>query len=402
MAKASRIHLSDLAGFSSLGVDGVTGVASIVEAMHDTIARGPGIFGPPGVGRAAGIPGLVYGAIRGTTRLVGLGVNAALAQIAPMVGDRESLAQREAMLAAVNGAWGDYLAATGNPLAIPMRLRSGGRPLELDKQHLASAMPRPGGRLLILAHGLCVNDLQWTRQLHNHGAALERDLGYTAVYLHYNSGLHVSTNGRAFADLMEALVANWPVPVEDLTMVTHSMGGLVARSAYYYGMAAGHRWPGRLRKTIFLGAPHHGSPLERLGNLVDLFLEASPYSAPLARPGKTRSAGVTDLRYGNLLDEDWEGSDRFAHRGDVRRPVALPDGVECYAIAGVMGHGTASGQFGDGLVPLDSALGRHRDSARTLRFDESRQWIGQGVHHLDLLSDAAVYDQIRRWLEVSS
>src|SRR5208337_2703367 len=254
----------------------------------------------------------------------------------------------------VNGAWGDHLVATGNPLAIPMRLRSGGRPLQpgLD-----------GGRLLILVHGLCLNDLQWNRKGHDHGAALARDLGYTPVYLHYNSGLHVSTNGRALADVLDSLVAEWPTPVEEIVIVGHSMGGLLARSAFHYGTAAGQRWTARLRKIIFLGTPHHGSPLERIGNLVDVFLEASRYSAPLARPGKTRSAGITDLRYGNLLDEDWEYGDRFAYSRDLRRPVALPQGVACYAIAGSVGEETAGAMFDDLLVPLDSALGHHKDAA---------------------------------------
>jgi hypothetical protein len=138
---------------------------------------------------------------------------------------------------------------------------------------------------------------------------------------------------------------------------------------------------------IFLGTPHHGSPLERIGNLVDLFLEASRYSAPLARPGKTRSAGITDLRYGNILDEDGEG-----------RLVPLPEGVACYAIAGVANEKTAGAMFDDLLVPLDSALGRHNDPARTLQFPEDHHWIAQGVNHFDLLSDRKVYDQMRTWL----
>jgi hypothetical protein len=398
MTRTGRIHPSDLAGLAGLSIDAITGVVSLVEAMHQTIVRGPGIHEAAGAGPAANIPGLVYEAIRGTTRLTGLGIDAVLAQIAPAAGERESPAQREAMLAAVNGAWGDRLAAAGNPLEIPMRLRRGGRPLTLDKQRLASAIPSPGGRLLILAHGLCMNDLQWTHKEHDHGAMLANDLGYTPVYLHYNSGLHISTNGRAFAGLLEALVAQWPVPVEDLTILTHSMGGLVARSACYYGGAAGHGWLERLRAMVFLGAPHHGSPIERLGNLVNLFLEASPYAAPLARPGKTRSAGITDLRYGNLLDEDWEGGERFEHR-DTRRPVGLPDGVACYAIAGSMRQAAASVLLGDGLVTLNSALGRHADPARKLDFAESHQWIAQGVNHLGLLSNRGVYDRVRRWLE---
>jgi hypothetical protein len=53
---------------------------------------------------------------------------------------------------------------------------------------------------------------------------------------------------------------------------------------------------------------------------VDLILGVSAYTAPLARLGKIRSAGITDLRYGNLVDEDWAGRDRFAGGGDRRNP----------------------------------------------------------------------------------
>ncbi|MFL6292660.1 MAG: esterase/lipase family protein, partial [Thermoanaerobaculia bacterium] len=302
------VRAADLRGLNRLVIDATAGVTDVVEAMHHTIAR-PGV-GAPSRGRTRGIPGLVYRSIRGITRLVGGGIDAALAPFTPLGAGRSSR-QREAVLAAVNGVLGDHLVATGNPLAIPMELRRDGRPL----------VPTPGSRLLVLAHGLCMNDLQWNRKGHDHGAALARDLGFTPVYLHYNSGLHVSTNGRAFAGLLEDLVRQWPEPVEELVILAHSMGGLVARSACHYGSAAGHEWLGRLKKVVFLGTPHHGSALERGGNRVDSALGISRYTAPLGRLGKIRSAGITDLRHGNLLDEDWEGQDRFEASEDPRRPV---------------------------------------------------------------------------------
>jgi hypothetical protein len=53
---------------------------------------------------------------------------------------------------------------------------------------------------------------------------------------------------------------------------------------------------------------------------------------------------------------------------------------------------------GDGLVPLDSALGRHSDSARTLALSKERQWVGYGMGHLELLSRPEVYAQLSKWL----
>ena len=159
-----------------------------------------------------------------------------------------------------------------------------------------------------------MNDLQWSRGGHDHGAALARDCGFTPVYLRYNSGQHVSINGHALAQQLQGLVDAWPVPLERCVLLGHSMGGLLARSALHYGTQAGLGWRSRVTDLVCLGTPHHGAPLERAGNWIDMLLGATPYAAPFARLGKLRSAGITDLRHGNLVDEDWVGRDRFAHR----------------------------------------------------------------------------------------
>jgi pimeloyl-ACP methyl ester carboxylesterase len=188
--------------------------------------------------------------------------------------------------------------------------------------------------------------------------------------------------------------------VQELAIIGHSMGGLVARSAIHCATQAGHRWPTHLRKLVFLGTPHHGAPLERLGNWVDTALEVSPYTAPFASLGKIRSAGITDMRYGNLLEDDWKGRDRFAPGSDPRRPLPLPQDVQCYVIAATRQAAEASGHDlpGDGLVPVDSALGRHPNPEMSLALSDSRQWIAFGMSHWDLLSHTAVYAQIQRWL----
>jgi pimeloyl-ACP methyl ester carboxylesterase len=263
---------------------------------------------------------------------------------------------------------------------------------------LRATLPGAGGKLLVLIHGSSMNDQQWHRLGHDHGAALARDLGYTAVYLRYNSGLHISANGRACADLLERLVAEWPAPLDELVIVGHSMGGLLARSACHAGERAGHAWRPKLGTLICLGSPHHGAPLERGGNWVDLLLGSSPYTVPLGRLARIRSAGVTDLRFGNVRDEDWNGRDRFAFGGDTRTPLALPAGVQCYAIAGTKTPKAGGRLRGDGLVPVASALGRHDRPELTLAFPEAHQFIGYGVGHIDLLHSAEVYEQLRSWL----
>ncbi len=405
MVDKLRLHAADLRGISRLTIVGIAGVVDLVEAMHYNIASVPRILAKQRRDRTTGITRLVYQSIRGVLGVVEHGFDRLLARLEPLLGERSTWPGREALLAALNGVLGDYLAASHNPLAITMCLRQGGIPLPGERDALAAAIPQASGRLVVLLHGLCMSDLQWKRRGHDHGAALARDFAYTPVYLHYNSGLHVSTNGRALADLLETLVRFWPVPLTELVLIGHSMGGLVARSACHYGELARHDWRRRVDKLVFLGTPHHGAPLERGGNWVDMLLSSSAYSAPLARLGKIRSAGITDLRFGNLVDEDWNKRDRFKPGSDLRVAVPLPKGVGCYAIAATTGKtaGDLTGRLiGDGIVPLASALGRHANPRLALTFDESRQWVAYGINHLDLLSRPEVYAQIKRWLANSS
>jgi pimeloyl-ACP methyl ester carboxylesterase len=391
---------SDLRGVSQLVVAAVAGVTNIVEEMHRNIARISPIIGPAPTGRARGISGLVYRSVRGVTQVVGFGLNTALAPLTPLLIHHAPSPRREALLAALNGVLGDYLVASRNPLAISMSLRQQGRPLELVQPMLATRFAPAGGKLLVLVHGLCMNDLEWQREGHDHGISLAQDLGYIPLYLHYNSGQHISTNGREFAALMERLVEEWPVPVSEVVMIGHSMGGLVARSACYYAKQANHAWLRHLKQLICLGTPHHGAPLERAGNWVNMIVGISPYTAPFTRLGKIRSAGVKDLRYGNILDEDWErrGSE---HPQDLRQPAPLPEGVQCFVIAATSQPSAGHPGWhlpGDGLVPVESALGQHENTALTLPIPASRREIFYGLNHFDLLSSREVYGQIHRWL----
>ena len=402
MIDRPEIHGSHLRGMSRLAFDGMVGLIGMVETMHGNIARHSGLASWA-EGRTRGITRLVYRSIRGVTHLTGAGVDAALSLLDPILATEHPRPAPEAARAAINGVLGDHLAETSNPLAIPMRLRHHGRPLRLDRNSLAEALTPQCSRLVVLVHGLCLNHRHWHRDGHDHGAALARDLGYTPLYLHYNTGLHISANGRAFADLLQMLVAEWPVPLEELVIIGHSMGGLVSRSACYYGASKGHDWLRHLRKLIFLGTPHHGAPMERGGQWLHLVLDKSRYTAAFTHLGRIRSAGITDLRYGNLLDGDWQDRDRFKHVGDTRQAIPLPEGVQCFAIAASTGSrasGLRDRLLGDGLVPVCSALGQHEEPHRTLPIPESRQWIGRAMNHFDLLSRQDVYKQITLWLDL--
>ncbi|WP_395687565.1 lipase family alpha/beta hydrolase [Caenimonas koreensis] len=391
MAKAPRF-LNELRGGIRLAVDGVKGVTRIVEGVHGSVVR----IAPP-VGRhderqLGGIPGLVYRSIHGTTNLVGASLDAAIAGAEKLItalpgqasvtrDDSPSMPQRDAIVSALNGVMGDHLERTNNPLAIQM---------QIARRSPAGAKP------LLLIHGLCMNDQQWTRDGHDHGQALAASLGFNPFYLRYNTGRHISSNGASLAALLEETLDAWPFAIDSFTIIGHSMGGLVARSAIEQATATGMKWPALLRKLVFLGTPQQGAALERGGNWLHRGLGVSPYVAPFTQLSGLRSEGITDLRHGNLLDIDWADG-RFVQR-DTRTMVPLPRGVTCYAIAGTLGRNAQGEWRGDGLVSVESALGRHEKTTRNLGIPASRTWVAAGVNHLDLLSSDAVYRKLRKWL----
>jgi pimeloyl-ACP methyl ester carboxylesterase len=396
MPKKTRNLVDDLRGASKLATDATQRVTDVVEDMHTTIGSGPAILGKPLAGPVGLINSLVYGGVRGVTQVVGASIDRALEIFAPMLNDSEPGPEREVAIAVLNGVIGDHLTETENPLAIEMRLRLDGHPLTLETEALKAAFPQAGSRLLVLVHGSCANDLMWSRAGHDHGASLARDLDLTPLYVHYNSGLHVSTNGRQLDALLESLVSAWPAPIDEIVLLTHSMGGLLARSAWHYGESGS--WRSKISTLVCIGTPHHGAPLERGGNGFEVLLGVFPYSAPLARLGRLRSAGITDLRFGNLLDEHWQGRDRFAPGKDARGELTLPEGVACYAMAGTLATEGQTHPLGDGMVPVDSALGRHDETHQALDFPEANQWIGYELGHLDLLCRPDVYDRLLTWL----
>lgn len=387
--------LVDLRGGLKLAADATRGVTGIAQSLHGAIARVSMPLGRAPQRPARGIAGLVYRSVETTAGLIGQGLDALIKPFEGML-PAEPSPRRDALVSALNGVLGDHLERSGNPLAIETQLRWQGRRLEMDS--LQAQIQQPSPHIVVLVHGLCMSDHGWLRDGHDHGAALARDLGVTPIYALYNSGRHVSANGIELAAELQALVDHWPVPVEQLSIVCHSMGGLVMRSACH--QAAGQGWLKHLRRLVFIGTPHHGAPLERGGNWLHRAMDLSPYVAPFTRLSGLRSDGITDLRHGNLLPGDWAHQARY-DPVDRRIVVPLPAGVACYAMAttlGVQRPAAIDEVLGHGLVPLESALGQHRKPTRGLGLPKSRQWVGQGIHHLEQLGSPVLYRQLKRWI----
>lgn len=202
------------------------------------------------------IAAAVYRIIRGVNGGLREGVDRTLALLP---GETQlgatSVAETRAV-AALNGVCGDHLEATGNTLATPMTLRFEGQALTLEPRALQAALPTASGHIVVLVHGLSLSELSWSRKGQpSIGDRLRDDLGYTPLYLRYNTGRHISTNGQQFTRMLQALCSSWPVPVESVSLIGHSMGGLVIRSACWYARHNDADWLQHLRRVVCLGTP---------------------------------------------------------------------------------------------------------------------------------------------------
>ena len=174
---------------------------------------------------------------------------------------------------------------------MPMTLRRRGRDVAADADSLARAFPDATARLAVFIHGLGETDDAWRIGPARHrpyGERLRTELGYTPLYVRFNTGLHISDNGRSLARRLEQVTADWPAEVAEIALIGHSMGGLVARSACHY--AAPGSWRERVRHVFMLGAPHRSMPLETAVSAVAHAVSLVPETRALAR--LSRSAGA--------------------------------------------------------------------------------------------------------------
>ena len=388
----------DVRGAGKLSQDAIIGIVDLVESLHSTILRMGKLASDNESAKTKGITGFVYTSIRRVTELVGTGVDILLKQLADKVDSAPSSMQREAIISILNGVLGDYLDKNHNPLAIQMSLRSEGKPI--DYIHLNKEIERSGNRLMILVHGLCMNDIQWSRKGMNYGSSLSEEFSIPHIHLHYNTGKHISENGEDFSQIMESLREKLPA-LSHVDIVTHSMGGLVTRSALHSAELNNRTWPDMVKKVVFLGTPHNGALLERAGNWFEMLLDNTPYTAPFIRVGRIRSNGITDLRYAYLVHEDWEGKNVFQEKGHPGKFLSLPKSIQFYAIAATTSkgeHHIGDHIIGDGLVTKSSAFGERDKTHQDLHIpNENKFWIN-GVAHLDLMCNPTVLEKVSSWL----
>ena len=346
--------------------------ATPARVIHDGIARN------------------VYGGLRLGASVVGRSAAAAVGPRNPI----SVVPRGAALLAAIDGLVGDVLERERRELAPPLCIRVDGR--ALTPAQFAQEV-EAGNRMCVFVHGLMETEFSWGPE--PYGARLQRDLGITPVHVRYNTGRRISDNGAALDELLEELAAAWPVALEQVALVGHSMGGLVARSAAHQASLRGAGWVTKVRHVVSLGSPHMGAPLEQSVHYLSALLSALPETKPLGSFLRRRSGGIRDLRQGSLVDADWRDCDPDALRARACEEVPLLEcATHCFVSATVTRdpRHPLGRLLGDCLVLVPSASGRSR--TRRLGFrDEDGLHIG-GANHFALLRHPRVYAQLRTWL----
>jgi hypothetical protein len=356
-------------------------VSDVARLVHDAVARGAYV--------AVGTAGAAACAVGGDA--------ASLASQAGQPLDREPAGNL--ILAGLNAVAGDRLGADLAPLTIRMAARANGRDVGLTAEQLEAAFPNATAKLAIFVHGLAETDDSWHRHAADsepYGERFRAEFGYTPIYVRYNTGRHVSDSGHDLAGLLGDLAAAWPLQVQEILLVGHSMGGLVIGSACHYGRQASAGWVQHVRHVFYLGSPHAGTPLARAAGLAGWALRQAPATKPFAAFASGPSS-VRDLRYGYLLDDDWEDCGPDCCLRDHRTHAPLLAGVSHYTISATITADPRSpvgAVIGDLLVQPASAHGR-RGTRQHVPFPVQLGRRLGGLHHFDLLNHPDVWTVIR-------
>jgi pimeloyl-ACP methyl ester carboxylesterase len=242
------------------------------------------------------------------------------------------------LIGALNGFAGDRLDRRRSALSHEPQVWRDGQRAAITSSGLRTAFPHASGHLVVFLHGLSETEQSWrwtlagrnqnaltaretsgperltngaavpgpwppagsqgdaldeippdgSPEVHlnndavTYGDLLESDHGCTPIYFRYNTGRHIASNGADISSTLDDIVDSWPVPVERIDLIGHSMGGLVTRAT----LAAAHngraRWLTRFGHAVYLGTPHTGSPVARFAHKAGKFLEIVPVLAPFS------------------------------------------------------------------------------------------------------------------------
>lgn len=386
-------------GLAQLATMGVVEVTDIVEAIHrEVILRPLGRFNEGNLDRwQRGITGRIYGTVRNAMQLVGNNIAVGLRLYDNVVKPKKVQPLPKSLRRLVNilnGVMGDHLINHDNPLAVSITL--------YDKDNCVQS-GELSGRVIVLCHGLCMSHLSWQVSGENNlgDTLVSKVPDSTVLYLNYNTGRRISSNGRSFARVLQNMLDSHP-DITQIDLIGHSMGGLVSRSALFYGKEQGFSWVERVGNLVTLGSPHHGASLERIGNFVQYKIAKLPFAGSLAKLGDLRSAGIIDLRYGSIRDADWKSLEgRSVLPAEFRHPTRLPLHVNTYLVAAALiethYENKTTRLLGDGLVSVESALGEYTEE-HTLAVPEGHKAIFYSVNHMNLIYSDRVHQQIVAWL----
>lgn len=304
----------------------------------------------------------------------------------------------ELAVAILNGAVGDYLARTGNGLATEMSWIVDGEPRALSREALLEVFPSEerSRTLLVLLPGLMCTEGVWTFPdgSPGYGVQLARDFGVSVLHLRYNTGLPIPDNGESLDVFLDDLVRLYPGPIDELVLLGFSMGGLVIRAATHVAKTRGHAWLSKVSRVFYVGTPHRGSPLERVGRVVSRVLASipDPYTRLAAQLADLRSDGVKDLGDGDVRNEDRARRVSSISLRDPAHPVPLLPEIRHYLIAGALSDDPQlAAAFGDALVPLPSGTFSAPNDAP---LPPSRVKVFTKMAHMTLAHDARVYETI--------
>lgn len=389
-----------LEGLSLLATSSVTGVAELIQEVHRQIFLQIFSFTPKQANFiwSNGITKRTYGITQHIMAQCGKGLAVSLRglnRFFPVLHEKPLTPLMQFVASALNGVMGDYLIHSHNPLALPMVLYD--RYGELQQGELS-------GRVVILTHGLCMNHLSWAP---GENSGLGEHILYhqprtTVLCLNYNTGRRISSNGRTYSNLLEKLIKKNP-GITEIDMIGHSMGGLVSRSALFYGKQSAYEWVNYVENLVCIGSPHQGAVLERLGFLFQQKVGQVRFASIIAQLGNMRSAGIIDLRHGSVRDDDWEHLEaRIGQMDDCRKPAPLPSRIKTYLISGTLEKESSSSKtleaLGDYLVSVKSALGEHPHPQFRLNVPEERKAVFYGLNHVEIQHHPRVREQIIAWL----